>query len=190
MTVYESSFAVLETTSKSEDIRRRLTKKLRRMNSFTAGWSHGEGLPVSIGAIRIAEFFVLVACDLGFACDVFPNLDGGCAVALYEGDERLEVSISPEACLDVRIEKGIGLEFNDILPRRHDVSIDWAIAQIIHFRPNTWSSGFLTYVNSTATANVSGTLSTVIQPNRQTQKPLLMDAAGFQSSWLLARARI
>ena len=96
--------------------------KLHKMAELPVGFSHGEGVPVRLEAINHAEELILLASDLKLEADVFPNLDGGCAVAFYNGEARLEVSVSPDGNkLDLSAEHGIGFQFEGVISSEHKV---------------------------------------------------------------------
>lgn len=187
--IYASIFNVLATTSHSEDMRRRLTAKLHRMTTLRKGWSHGEGLPVSWNAVLLAEGFVRRAAYVDVVADVFPNLDGGCAVAFYRGEVRVEVSISPSEQMDLRIEQGIGLNFKNVIEPRENVKqeeVDACIVWLI--QDDQWKlSGSSTYASSTELAFGFATCS-IETPSIKVQRPLQTAAGGSQSSKSLVHA--
>jgi hypothetical protein len=165
MSEYASVYSVLNTSGKQEDLRRQLTEKLRGMSALPNGWSYGEGVCISKEAINEAAFFVYVATDLGFKSEVFPNLDGGCAVAAYEGDETLEISVRPDRRLCLRIEKGFGMDFEDVVPPTEDVSVDEAVTRLVEFRNDIWSFASSIYETSTQTGEDLETLFIEIHPS-------------------------
>jgi hypothetical protein len=126
---------VLLTTSPLEDKRRILTEKVRQMANLPDGFSHGEGQPVTNIAISCAENFINLASDLELEADVFPNLDGGCAVAFYKETEKLEVSISPAGDkASLIFERGTGFQFEDVIPPMENVGYIEVFEQALKLR--------------------------------------------------------
>ena len=126
---------MLLTTSPLEDKRRILTEKVRQMANLPVGFSHGEGQPVTEIAILWAENCINLASQLELEADVFPNLDGGCAVAFYKDSEKIEVSISPEGDkADLVFERGIGFQFEDVIPPIENVGITEIVDQAMKLR--------------------------------------------------------
>ncbi len=118
-----------------EDKRRILIEKVRQMANLPIGFSHGEGQPVTKIAILCAEKFIDLASRLELQADVFPNLDGGCAVAFYKDSEKVEVSISPEGDkADLIFERGIGFQFEDVIPPMENVGITEVMEQALKLR--------------------------------------------------------
>ena len=111
-----TSGPILLTSNALEPGRLMLVRKLKDMLALSQGWSFGEGEPVTLQSIEVAERFVLIASQLSLTADVFPDLDGGCAVAFYQGEERVEVAISADGLrLSLRAERGIGNDYEDII---------------------------------------------------------------------------
>lgn len=126
---------MLLTTSSLEDKRRILTEKVRQMAKLPVGFSCGEGQPVTASAILWAEYFINLASQLELEADVFPNLDGGCAVAFYKDSEKVEVSISPDGDkADLVFERGIGFQFEDVIPPMENVGIAEIVDQATKLR--------------------------------------------------------
>ena len=129
---FHSNYEILSTTSGQERKRKILTKKVRMMASLPPGFSHGEGVPVREEAIARAEEFILLASQLELDADVFPNMEGGCAVAFYKGEGRVEVSIGPDGNkFDLRFEHGIGFQLDDVVPPTQDAGFDQVVEQIL-----------------------------------------------------------
>jgi hypothetical protein len=111
---FASKNRLLLTTSHLDSSRVPLIRKARQMAKLHPGWSYGEGVPITHVSIAAAEGFILIASYLELRADVFPNLDGGCAVAFYRAEERLEVSISPNGrTFGLKAECGVGFEFEE-----------------------------------------------------------------------------
>ena len=125
----------------------------------------------------------MVVTDVGLSADVFPNLDGGCAIAVYRDDKRLEISISPDGRLDLRIEKGIGFQFENVFEPAEDVTFDVALRHIIHLlEDERWKlSVFSTSGSSTVPVDDLGMSSIRIPLSSQRRPILLTGKGGFQS---------
>lgn len=166
--------AMLLTTSPLEDKRRILTEKVRQMANLPAGFSHGEGQPVTEIAILVAEQFIDLASHLELEADVFPNLDGGCAVAFYKDTEKIEVSISSEGDkANLIFERGIGFQFEDVLPPMENVGIAEIWEQALKLRGNEWKL-YASSISGTSTATLKGSeISSVRMLQNQTHPWLL-----------------
>jgi len=178
---------MLLTTSPFEDKRRILTEKVRQMANLPAGFSHGEGQPVTGIAISCAENFISLASDLELEADVFPNLDGGCAVAFYKEMEKVEVSISPTGDkASLIFERGIGFQFEDVIPPIENVEMTEIWDQALKLRGlNEWKlsassiSGTLTAPLEDFETSSAKTLQNLIYPQL-----LLTEEAGSRYSIL------
>ena len=104
--------------SESRDLegeRQRLHQKLSHMAAWNPGWSYGEGETISARSVEVARRCVDEVLALDLEADVFPNLDGGCAVVGYREDKSVEVSIDAGGTsLAVTTERGIGSCFETI----------------------------------------------------------------------------
>src|SRR5438045_1674761 len=87
MSEFDSLAHVLLTTNPAENARKRVSAKLHGMPA------------VSSVAREIAQSYVMLATGYGLDADAFPNPDGGCAVAFYQTDERVEVSVSVDGAV-------------------------------------------------------------------------------------------
>lgn len=189
------TFQILSTTASldNERERRRLVRKLSQFGNLQSGWSHGEGDAVSVVAIAAAEEFLFQAARLGLRADVFPNLDGGCAVAFYRGTDCVEVSIHRDgASFGIRVERGIGAEFDDVTPPRDGASRQDAINAVDRLVPEAeWSLRvFSTSASSTLSDNASVILPFGIRRSPPIPAPLQTAVGGSQSLRPLAPARI
>jgi hypothetical protein len=176
-------FSVLITTSAQEVQRRKLVRKLNAMTALPHGWSYGQGIPVSPFAALLGATVVMIVCDSGLDADVFPNLDGSCAVAAYGGrNDKVEVSVHPTGQLGLKVEHGFGFDFEEVVAVA-DAKLPAVINEITNLLPRSpWkSSGFLTYVSTIEPADDSGTQSTET-PESLRGLSLLTERGGFQSS--------
>jgi hypothetical protein len=182
---FVSQNTMLLTTSPLEDKRRILTEKVRQLANLPIGFSHGEGRPVTGIAISCAENFINLASQLELEADVFPNLDGGCAVAFYKNSEKIEVSINPEGDkANLIFERGIGFQFEDVIPPMENVGITEILDQALKLRglnSDIWKLS-ASSISDTLTATLEGSeiLSARMLQN-QTHPPLLQtEEAGSQ----------
>lgn len=185
---FDSNLVLLLSTTRDDEQTSRLMGKLRRMADYPAGWSHGEGERISLDAIQTAKSLVLWAELLDLAADVFPNLDGGCAVAFYNVDERLEVNVdSSGAKLNLHVERGIGFDYEVITAPTDDVTRDELIEQLLRLRNlKIWKlSEFSTFASSIGVHGVSEMSSTRTPLGQPMHRPLQMVKGGSQSSTLL-----
>lgn len=194
MNPFGSTFAILNTTASDENeaARRRLTRKLKQLGDLEEGWSYGEGVPVSPLAIAAAEEFLFLAARLGLQADVFPNLDGGCAVAFYRENDCVEVSIHPDGrTVGIRAERGIGAEFDDIVPPRDNAQAQDAIKQVLRLVPEgEWSlRASSTYASSTEPVSGSAILFLDTRPIQLIRSLLQTAKGGSQSSKPLVPAQ-
>jgi hypothetical protein len=193
--VFDSENEILITTSEQDSQRARLTKKLRRFSELPAGWDYKDGLPGSQAAITSAAEFVLLAASMNLEADVFPNSDGGCAIAFYKGENRVEVSIDPDGRrLSLRVERGIGFRFEDAIAPNDDVRVDTILDHLVRLQMQNEQAIWKLYVSSIsdsliALAGDSATSLLEIQQN-QLVLPLRTVEGGSQSSTLLVLARV
>jgi hypothetical protein len=126
-----------------------LRRKLHGFAALPVGWSHGEGVPVSDQAVRVAEYFVDIAAQLQLKADVFPGLYGDCAVAFYQGDRSVEVIVHAQNLerFGLHVEAGSGFHYETI-EERDDAPRAEVVRHIIQLVP--WKSPVSSrYVSST-----------------------------------------
>ena len=131
-----------------------LKRKLRGFAALPVGWNHGEGVPVSNQAIRVAEYFADIAAQLQLKADVFPGLHGDCAIAFYQGDRSVEIVISAQNLdrFGLHVEAGLGFHYETI-EGKDDASQAEVVRHIIQFVPEAWKSpAFSRYVGSTGSS--------------------------------------
>ena len=184
----QTPYFLVET--RDDDVRSapsRLLRKLRRFADFQAGWSHGSGVPITNVAIAEAEKLVLEAAQLQLKADVFPEPDGGCAVAFYRDEQKVEVRVHSDGQhFGLRAERGIGFQFENTIDPIENATRSQIYGRLIPLATGEpWSSESLTSVNLTVLVDASEMSSTEI-PQRPQEDPLRMDVGGFQSSMLYA----
>ena len=137
-TDYESSFAILASSAKdaAERRRRRLAKKLISFTELNDGWSYGEGEPISRFAVAVAQQFLFLGARLQLKVDVFPNLDGGCAVAFYRNHDCVEISVRADGrSVGIKVERGRGPDYDEPVPPRDEATIAEATTQVLSLLP-------------------------------------------------------
>ncbi len=192
---FASENEVLLTTSEFESQREQLVEKLRQMLKLPMGWSHGEGLPVSEAAVTASEEFVLLAANMDLSADVFPNLDGGCAVAFYKGDDRVEVSVNSEGKrLGLRVERGIGFQFEDVVVPDNDATSETILNNLVELQMQNergiWKLR-VSSISDSSTAQVDDSATSYLGTprNQITHRLLQMLEGGSQSLIPLVPAR-
>lgn len=184
MSSVRSYFVPLVTTSPFEQQRLVLDAKLVSFSELRTGWSFGEGRAVQEDSIALARVLVLLAADFRLKADVFPNLDGGCAVAYYEGPDKVEVNVNADGSTDLTYERGIGSDFEDVIPPQVNVSRNAIIAALLRLQnpTNLWmlsASSISGTSTSPSSVSVTGSSRT---PQIPAVKTLLTGVGGSQSS--------
>jgi hypothetical protein len=155
------------------------------MVTLPTGWSHGEGLPVSPMAVAVATSqLVHLAFTFDLTADAFPNLDGGCAIAFYNRDRAVEVSVAPDGCtFDVRVERGVGFAFEEVVAPVTGTDLRTVVTHVRRLLGAQWSLlASSTYGSSTNTEDVLGMLYSETQPSQRLPRPLQTAVGGSQSS--------
>jgi hypothetical protein len=137
----ENVFSILVRAAANSAAPPPLVRKLRAFRALPKGWSHGEGIPVSPAAIRLAESFVDIATRLQLQADVFPGLNGDCAVTFYRDDKSVEVVVDAQRHdrFGLHVEEGTGFRFRTVLEKR-EASSDEVVKQITQLLPEAWKS--------------------------------------------------
>ena len=192
---FASTSRILLTTAKREADRQRLAQKVSRMAALPVGWSCGEGIPVLESAILCAEEFISWGVILDLSVDVFPNPDGGCAVAFYKEEDSVEVSIDPAGVhFTLRVERGVGFKFTDVIPPKDNATLDEILEQLVQLQmlgQTIWKL-FASSISATSTEQRGDSAMSYIETQQDQQIPLLLQTAegGSQSSRPLALAEI
>ncbi len=144
-------------------------------------------------AIQYGEELILLGSQLELNSDVFPNLDGGCAVAFYNGEGRVEVSIGPDgAGVDLRVEHGIGFAFDEVIPPTGDAGPLDVLQHLVllkMFDKEIWKlSASSTFASSTDKASDFVTFYLGILQKSQAPRLLQTEKGGSQSSISLVPA--
>ena len=153
------------------------------MVQLPRGWSYGQGEPVTAESVQEAERYVLMASQLSLTADVFPNLDGGCAVSLYEDDERVEVSIDASGrVLSLRAERGIGPDYENVIEPVENATSRQVYDQVLRLlEPRCKSLVSSIYASTNVTLYDFETPFTGT-PHYRTVELLLTEEGGYQSS--------
>lgn len=109
------------TTTKEEQEKDPTLLKIESLQDLPEGWDYGQGVPSSKSVARKAKQIFSLAKLRGFKSEALPTTGGGIIMVLSKGDFFLDVVVNPDLSLDVRIEKGIGSEF-EVLFEDEDVS--------------------------------------------------------------------
>lgn len=134
----------------------RVFRKLRAFATLPVGWSFGAGLPVATTAIAVAERVISLAESLELRTDVFANLDGGCAVALYRDDDKFEVNVSADGRrFGVSAERGIGFPFDVLIEPLEDLPVAELSTRLMAIIDHPWKS-FEYSISGSSTAMSAG----------------------------------
>jgi hypothetical protein len=132
-------YELLSVTQSELPSRSPLARKLWSFSRLGPGWSHGEGLPVSAETLECAEGFVELAASLQLRADVFPGLEGDCAVAFYGENRCVEVVIRPASplTLDLHVQERRDGRFRHIEVKENS-EVSNVVAAITALVPATW----------------------------------------------------
>jgi hypothetical protein len=121
-----------------------LQRKIDEYVALPVGWHYGEGVPMDqtiIDGIRDLGYY---AALFGLKADAFPLLSGGCSVAFYSGDDRMEILIDPVGPPTMVWEHGKGFDFTEEPPFALE-TMENAKSCLLRFSGRSWfSSGFFT----------------------------------------------
>ena len=135
-----STYSVLVRVTAEDSTPGPLLRKLRSFGALPVGWSHGEGVPVSGDAIRIAEYFVNIATQLQVKADVFPGLHGDCAVAFYRDQKSVEVIVQGvQNTFGLRVEEGRGFQFKTLEARDNATQAE-VVNRVVQLLSDAWKS--------------------------------------------------
>ncbi len=89
-------------------------EKIMGFADLPDGWEHGVGVPAAEKVIRKALRILDGGQTLGLKADAFVGADGSIAVVFYLGSLSLETTVHTDNSLDISLEDGIGLDFNEV----------------------------------------------------------------------------
>jgi len=92
-----------------------LVKKLRSFGKLPDGWSYGRGTRIPAGVLGKAEQFLELGQQLHLKAEVFPGTDGDVIVAFHRKDRTVQVRVNNDCSLGLRIERGDGADFEDVI---------------------------------------------------------------------------
>lgn len=112
----------IEATPEKQEVNKDETLlKIESFLTLPIGWDYGQGVPSTKNVTRKAKQIFSLAKLKGFSSEALPKTDGGIIMVLAKGEFFLDVVIKPDLTLDVRIEKGIGEEY-EVLFEDEDVA--------------------------------------------------------------------
>jgi len=137
------------------DIDPRMAAKLDQMSALPEGWHFGDGVPITRAAITEAQTLAMLAHAMGLATDAFPAIDGGCSIAIYNGENRLELIFDAQGEIrELHSERGIGDECNaatDPIENPSGGEVGAHLRALQAEQPRLWKSpDSSTFVSSTA----------------------------------------
>jgi hypothetical protein len=81
-------------------------KKLRAFSGLPLGWHYGQGMTFLPDLLERAQGLHAHITSLGlYETDAFPGIDGSVLLTVYEGADRLELTLNPNGNIDYRREK-------------------------------------------------------------------------------------
>lgn len=89
-------------------------EKILAFADLPVGWEHGVGVPASEKVVHKALRVLDIGRTLGLKADAFIGADGSISVVFYRGSLSLETTVHADNSLDVSLENGIGLDFNEV----------------------------------------------------------------------------
>ncbi len=105
-----------------------IINKIDEFSNLPEGWDFGQGI-ATLSAVALKAKQIVEAVDKIFEdveYDTTPMTDGGLILILKMDNEFIDVTINTDLSLDMRHEKGIGVEY-DIIFEMYNVSIDQII---------------------------------------------------------------
>jgi hypothetical protein len=150
-----TAYALFEVAGSTSQAVTELQRKIEEYLSLPTGWHYGEGVPMDPSIKESIKDLGYYAALFGLDADAFPLLSGGCSVAFYSADDRMEIIVDPSSPPIVRWEHGKGFQFTEeellALP-----TLENAKSCLLKFSGRSWfSSGFFTPSNSILVKNAS-----------------------------------
>ncbi len=97
--------------------------KIKSFSSLQLRWDFGQGEPPSNESIQQAIGIYQFGLLLGFNGDARPETDGGVILNLFIDDNFVYLTIKKDGGIDLRYEKGIGVNY-EIIQDRENVSFE------------------------------------------------------------------
>lgn len=151
----EPAYALFEMVGSTSQAVTKLQCKIDKYLALPVGWHYGEGVPLHQSIGQGVQDLAHYAALFGLEADAFPLLSGGCSVAFYSNDDRMEIVIDPTAKTIVSWEHGKGFNFTEEQPSVLQTLED-AKSCLLKFSGRSWfSSDFFTPFNSILARNDS-----------------------------------
>lgn len=115
MTYDTTQYRVFLTATDRSGDRDPLTQKLRSFARLQNGWSYGRGRNISQPVIDKAEKLLEFGTQLHLKAEVFPGTDGDVVVGFHAGDDCVQVTVNHDLSLGLRIERGHGADYEDVI---------------------------------------------------------------------------
>lgn len=123
--------------------------KIKRFNQLPYRWDFGVGEAPSKEIIKDAIGIYQYGLLLGFNGDARPETDGGVILNLYTGDDFIYLTIKKDGGIDLRHEKGIGVEY-EIKEDIENVSFESISKTLTNLKAQCFSSELYTTQNTTS----------------------------------------
>ncbi|MFH0824025.1 MAG: hypothetical protein V2B18_14845 [Pseudomonadota bacterium] len=88
--------------------------KITSFGSLPEGWDFGLGGPAPLSVRECAISIHQQGTELGLMSDSFPGTGGEIYVAFYRGADTLEIRVNLDLSLNVSLERGIGVDFEEL----------------------------------------------------------------------------
>jgi hypothetical protein len=180
---YGSVFTVLRsTTHRVVDPPDPLIRKLRAFARLKTGWSYGRGLQIGENVIAKAEAIYRESYRPQLRAEAFPGTNGEVLLVFQRGDLSVHVTVNHDLGLDLRMERGIGFNFEDVivpLERVDEKTVRDHIATLA--RENAWTlrESSTSFIITSDSDDVSIPLSKIL-PHQTTARSLLTEVAESQ----------
>ena len=90
-----------------------IREKIMGFAALPVGWEHGVGVPATDQVVHTALRILDTGRTLGLKADAFAGVDGSIAVVFYQQSFSLETTVYADNALDISLEDGIGLDFDE-----------------------------------------------------------------------------
>lgn len=167
-------------------------RKLQEFGALRPGWHFGQGVPVSVNSITVAERFLSLAETLALRSDVFPGTEGECMVAMYQGDFCVRIVVDPDvddAHYALRVERGKGLNVAISEENEHASLNDVCREAVKLVRSEPSASYHLWHLPEHFTSSTTTPNNKLFWISSSRTTPLKTEAGGHQSSMTTVRAK-
>lgn len=154
MDSYKSYFEILYRdsdiiNSNNQDIN--VIEKIKGFQHLPDGWDFGQGEAPSKGTIKQAIGMYQYGVLLGFNGDVRPETDAGIILNLFTGEDFVYLTINQDGNIDLRHERGIGIEY-EIISDIEKISFEDISKTLTNIKEQCFLSELYTPTNTTPTA--------------------------------------